>query len=234
MTSSPRPVLCIIHHEPDDPGLVGEWLTRTGRAVQLCQPNAGDPLPAPERVGAAIIFGGTMSANDDHDPAIRAELDWIGHAQSHGTPLFGICLGGQMISRVMGGSVARHADGLWEIGYRRIAPTQAGRDLFAEADTFFQWHKEGFTPPPGAELLAAGTDFANQAFRLGPHVLGVQFHPEVSAAGLASWHRRFASEMDKPGGDPIAKQQAEDLRFRPHVSRWLEQVLPAWLSETGA
>ena len=84
---------------------------------------------------AAVVFGGPQSANDDDRPGVRAELDWLERAAlQSGRPLLGICLGAQMIARVLGARVGRHPESLVEIGYHPIYPTAAGAGLFRRPD----------------------------------------------------------------------------------------------------
>ena len=62
-----------------------------------------------------------------------------------------------------------HPDGARErIGYHDVInATPVGRGLFPERLTAYQWHREGFDLPHGAELLATGGDaFHNQAFEI--------------------------------------------------------------------
>ena len=100
----PKRVLMIVHQEHSNPGRVGELLEARGYALNRRCPSLGDPLPddlAP--YAAAIVFGGPQSANDDHLPGIKAELDWLERkALPADVPLLGICLGAQMIARVLG------------------------------------------------------------------------------------------------------------------------------------
>lgn len=224
----PKPYLLIIHHEPEEIGLIGAHLKNSGAPVLIRRPNRGDPLPEPRDVRGAVIFGGEMSANDDHDPGISAELKWTERAVRRGTPLLGVCLGAQMIARVHGAKVAPRKDGLWEIGYREVTPTAAAGDFLSAPTSFLQWHGEGFDLPSGAVLLGSGALFPNQAFRIGPRIHAIQFHPEVTAKRLRYFHAKFAAEMRKPGGDPLSRQSLDDLRHRAAVEAWLESFLSKW------
>ena len=131
-------VLIVVHQEHSTPGRVGEFLTARGYELDRRCPNMGDPLPTDlSPYAASVVFGGPMSANDDHLPGIRAELEWLEkHALPSGRPLLGICLGGQQIARVLGARVGRHCDGLVEIGYYEIAPTDTAGD-FLDAPRVF-------------------------------------------------------------------------------------------------
>ena len=150
------------------PGRIGNALRDLGYPLDVRRPRFEDPLPSTmaEHAGA-IIFGGPMSANDPDD-FIRREIDWIGVPLKERKPFLGICLGAQMFARQLGGKVFRHPEGHAEIGYYPIRPTGAGLAVVdAWPECVYQWHREGFDLPPGAELLAEGDTFEVQAIRAG-------------------------------------------------------------------
>lgn len=212
--------------------MVAELLAAEQVCVEIRQPLAGDSLLDPDQYSGAVIFGGAMSANDEHLDGIAAEIRWADRAIRAGLPLFGICLGAQMIAKVLGGEVGPRDDGQWEIGYRTLEPTEAGRQLFSPQQTFFQWHGEGFTLPQGAERLAGSALFPQQAFRYGGNVFGTQFHPEVSQSLLHHWQAEFAHDMCHPGGDSIAQQRRDDALHRAGVESWLMGFLSHFVSLT--
>ena len=149
-----RKVLVVVHQEKSTPGRVGEFLTARGYELDRRCPMMGDPLPTDlSQYAASVVFGGPMSANDDHLPGIRAELDWLEkYGIPSGRPLLGICLGGQQIARVLGARVGRHCDGLVEIGYYEVAPTDSGGDFLDCPTVFYQWHTETFEIPDDTVL----------------------------------------------------------------------------------
>ena len=132
------------------------------------RPRFGDPLPQTLRDhSGAVIFGGPMSANDA-DEFIGREIDWISVPLKEDKPFLGICLGAQMCARALGGRVFPHPAGHAEIGYYPIRPTAAGLSVVDPwPEQVYQWHREGFDLPDGAELLAEGDTFEVQAFRYG-------------------------------------------------------------------
>src|SRR6202167_6200877 len=159
-------ILIILHQEHSTPGRVGHALQRLGYRLDVRPPRFGEPLPASmQDHAAAIIFGGPMSANDEDD-FIRREIDWIAVPIKANKPFLGICLGAQMCARQLGGKVFRHPQGHAEIGYYAIRPTTAGLAVVEQwPEQVYQWHREGFDLPLGAELLAAGDTFEVQAIR---------------------------------------------------------------------
>ncbi|HXW41828.1 MAG TPA: gamma-glutamyl-gamma-aminobutyrate hydrolase family protein, partial [Xanthobacteraceae bacterium] len=177
-----QPILIVLHQEHSTPGRVGNALQQLGYRLDVRRPRFGDPLPDTmvEHAGA-IIFGGPMSANDA-DEFIRREIDWVGVPLQQDKPFLGICLGAQMLARRLGGKVFRHPHDQAEIGYYPIRPTAAGLAVVATwPERVYQWHREGFDLPAGAELLAEGDTFEVQAFRCG-RAFALQFHPDVTHA----------------------------------------------------
>jgi GMP synthase (glutamine-hydrolysing) len=228
-----RRVLIVVHQERSTPGRVGELLEARGCTLERCCPNLGDPLPgdlSPYR--AAIVFGGPQSANDDHLPGIRAELEWLERAAlPAGPPLLGICLGAQLMARVLGAKVGPHPEGLVEIGYHPIYPTAAGAPYFDGPTLFYQWHRETFAIPAGTVHLAHNDAFAAQAFRYGRHAYGIEFHPEMTRAMIERWtaSEKGAAMLDLPGAQPRAAQLDGYRDCVAATDRWLGRFLDHWL-----
>ncbi len=150
----PAKVLVVLHQETSNPGRVGQQLIKRGFELDIRRPRFGDPMPETlaDHAGS-IIFGGPMSANDGDD-FVKQEIDWISVPLKENKPFLGICLGAQMLSKNLGGKVTGHDDGLVEIGYYPLEATESGADLMEWPKQVYQWHREGFSLPTGAELLA--------------------------------------------------------------------------------
>jgi GMP synthase (glutamine-hydrolysing) len=87
-------ILFIVHQESTNPGRIGQMVKEFGCEPVICCHACGDPLPeSMDDYTAAVIFGGPMSANDDHLPAIRNELDWLEVPFRSDKAFLGICLG---------------------------------------------------------------------------------------------------------------------------------------------
>jgi GMP synthase (glutamine-hydrolysing) len=184
-----NPILIVLHQENSTPGRVGNALRDLGYPLDVRRPRFDDPLPETmAEHAAAIIFGGPMSANDQ-DEFIRRETEWIGVPLKESKPFLGICLGAQMFANHLGGTVFRHPEGHAEIGYYPIRPTAAGFSLVEQwPECVYQWHREGFDVPHGAELLAEGDTFEVQAIRHGSGY-ALQFHPDVTHAARYAFCR---------------------------------------------
>lgn len=209
---------------------------------------------APElaEVDLVVSLGGPMSANDDY-PGLRQEMAYLRAAATGDlgtvapTPVVGICLGAQLLSRALGGAVA--PTGGYQFGLRKIDVTADGA-----ADAVFgeikiplvpTLHGEQFTVPPGAIRLAEATMLRRDggyvrfpmAFRYGLSY-GFQFEPQLTLDELRVWNRELAGDYDLMGDrfDP-AEEAARNLRefesFAPYHEAQMARMLTALLSQAG-
>src|SRR5689334_9978529 len=80
-------------------------------------------------------------------------------------------------------------NGVKEIGWFDVELTDAGRadpilGRFQAKEKIFQWHGDTFDLPEGAVHLATSELCAQQAFRYGDNVYGLQFHLEADRAQI--------------------------------------------------
>ncbi|MBT5194563.1 MAG: glutamine amidotransferase [Rhodospirillaceae bacterium] len=225
-------ILLIVHRDTSDPGRIDHVAEEFGYQPVICRHACGDPLPETlDDFAAAVIFGGPMSANDDHLPFIRAELDWLDIPLREDKPFLGICLGAQLLARKLGGRVEHHEDGYHEIGYYKITPSPAGRHLFKDEQYFYQWHSEGFTLPrgvPGIVHLAGSELFPDQAFRIG-NAYGVQFHPDVTNDMVMRWSTMAAHRMVLPGAQARDRQFSNLNAYGDQIEGWTRNFFVHWL-----
>ncbi|MFD2236491.1 glutamine amidotransferase [Aureimonas populi] len=222
----PRPVLIVLHQESSTPGRVGQILEAGGLTLDIRRPVLGEALPDTlEAHRGAVVFGGPPSANDS-DPYIRHEIDWLDVPLREERPFLGICLGAQMLARQLGGTVGPHPEGLVEVGYYPLEATAAGRHLVPHWPSMvYQWHREGFSLPREAQLLATSDVFEHQAFRYGANAYGVQFHAELTLAMVHRWTTRGHERLTLPGAQGRrAHLEGRAIHDGP-VKRWLEQFL---------
>ncbi|MCI1748001.1 MAG: type 1 glutamine amidotransferase [Acidipropionibacterium sp.] len=139
-----------------------------------------------------MLGGGLMPDEFDRAPWLRGERRLARRAIDEDLPTLGICLGGQLLADVAGGQV-RAKTGPKERGATPIRTTAAGAadpviGKLGAGAPMIENHQDMITElPPAAVLLASSRAVENQAFRIGGHVRGLQFHPEASAEGLAHW-----------------------------------------------
>jgi GMP synthase (glutamine-hydrolysing) len=231
--AGPRDVLVIVHRPESNPGRVGQWLLSHGYRLDKRCPRHGCALPETlENHAGVIVFGGPMSANDPDD-YIKREIDWLAVPLRENKPFFGICLGAQMLAKHLGARVGFHPEGRVEVGYYPIRPTAAGRALLPWPDQVYHWHCEGFDIPSGAECIARGEAFENQAMRYG-RAFGVQFHPEMTLAMIHRWTICAAHRFGQPGARPKAEHIAGHDAHGLRTNAWLSQFMELWLAPQEA
>ena len=222
-------ILTVMHQETSTPGRVGMVLQDMGYDLVSCRPPCGDELPETlqDYVGA-VVFGGPMSANDPDD-YVKTEIDWMQVPLKEDKPLLGICLGAQMLCKHLGGTVEANSDGFAEIGYYPLKATTEGQAMMDWPSHVYQWHREGFTLPNGATLLAAGDEYPNQAFKYADNAYAVQFHSEVTTWMMNRWTTKAAHRLTLHGAKSRKEQFADRPVYDPQVRQWLVSFLDQWV-----
>ena len=225
---SERPALraLIVQHEaPTPPGLVGDWLAQRAASVDVLRIDLEDRVPDPHQYDLIVSLGSEFPAFDDSVPFIGRETKLIQQAAAADVPFLGLCFGGQLMARVLGGRSFRAERS--EIGWLPVRTNDP--ELVAEGP-WFQWHFDSFTLPPGATLIAE-TDIGPQAYVIG-RSLGLQFHPEVTPEIMDAWVSAYRHELDAEGVDPDAL--LEETRRRATSARAnAERLLDAYLENVA-
>jgi GMP synthase-like glutamine amidotransferase len=174
------------------------------------------PAPDPDGFGAAVSMGGTAHPDQDGDHAWLAdELALLRALVEDHVPVLGVCLGGQLLTRALGGGAARLAAP--EIGWHEIELTANGRrdpllNHLPDRVAAFEWHHYGFTPPDGASTLARSPAAPVQAARLAPMAWALQCHIEVDEETIVRW-------CDE-GADELAELGLSGARIRDDTARY--------------
>ncbi len=230
-------VLFIQHDHASPAGPIAERFAQRGYEVEYFQvvdeadyltPNVEASFPDFTQYEVVVPMGAPWGAWDDASIGrwLQPELAAVRIAQAAGTPLLGICFGGQLIARALGGAVAPAVSG--EFGWQVV---HSDDDKLVPQGPWFQWHHDRFTLPPGATEVARSPK-APQAFIVG-RTLALQFHPEVTSDVFSEW-------LTVPGGEEalagdgidtallLAQTRAEDepasRRAYALVDAFLDQV----------
>lgn len=194
-----KPVAIFRHNPGEGPGYFATFLDAHGIPWQLICIDAGVPPPPTFADYSGLCFmGGPMSVNDDL-PWLPPLFELIRGAVAADVPVIGHCLGGQLISKALGGAVTKNP--VKELGWGEVATTgPAARDWLGDIEKFeaFHWHGETFSIPAGATRILQSAYCENQAFVMGPH-LGLQCHVEMTAAMIRLWNRAWTDENATPG-----------------------------------
>lgn len=203
-------ILQLVHWEPRFSYNNAAYFSRRGACVETLKLFAGEPAPDPRRYDAVIVYGGYMSAYDDAgNPWIPDELRFLESCLKAERPVLGICLGSQLLARFLGARV--YPSDAPEFGFKRLRLTEAGAEdpalgrLANYPSCHFlalEWHNDAWDLPSGAVRLAESDAWANEAFRYGPLVLGIQFHLEFTQAHMAY---AVAHNAGKLPADPEAE-----------------------------
>jgi GMP synthase-like glutamine amidotransferase len=198
VTSSSGPLLVVVVHHTDPPARLGDWLRDAGMELDERHLSSGDALPDDlSDFDGLVVLGGPQSALDDEttSPELVGVRRILQQALDADFPTLAICLGAQLLAEVGGGSVREGIEGP-EVGALLVAKRDA-----ADADPVFgplplspdvlQFHHDEISElPTGATLLASSPMYANQAFRVGRHVYGMQFHIETRPEIIHEWAER--------------------------------------------
>src|SRR6266511_3989249 len=115
LASHMKPIAIFRHSRTEGPGYFATFLDAHRVPHRLVKIDAGETVPADPREFSGLAFmGGPMSVNDDL-PWISRVLELVGEAVDADIPVLGHCLGGQLISKALGGRVTRN--GVKEIGW---------------------------------------------------------------------------------------------------------------------
>lgn len=224
-----RVVHILDHYDAAAPDALRAHLAARGLLLDIRRMDRGEAAPVlgPGSAGLCLTGGLQMVTDIDDLPWMQEEIGLIRAAMARGLPVLGICLGAQMLAHALGGTVAPHPDGCGALGWYETRPTAAGRALLPAPLTTLSGNLQGFSLPPGAELLAAGDLFPAQMFRAGS-ALGLQFHPEVTAPLLEQWNRELAGEILLPGQQSEAARLAGFAAHDAAVKAWFAELLDAW------
>lgn len=228
--------MLVIEHEPAAGlGLVGEWLTDVGLLLRLCRPYRGDVIPAAVEADGLLVLGGSVGPQDDDvAPWLPDTRALLRSAVADGVPIWGICLGAQLLAVALGGEVRRgeHGPEAGVLSLRVVADEDPLFHGVGPEPAALQFHQDAITRlPEGAVLLASSATYANQAFRVGACAWAVQFHPEVTSEVVGAWASRYPHVVTDARRDPETvvaelasrQQELEDI-WAPVARRWAAEV----------
>jgi GMP synthase (glutamine-hydrolysing) len=184
------PVLVLQHIACEPPAAFEDELRSRGLDLARVELDEGEPLPDWREFAAIVVMGGPMGAYEDAQyPWLAPEKRALREAVDADVPVWGVCLGAQLLAAALGARVYRGEQP--EVGLLPVELTGAAAadPVFRELPPSFptlQWHGDSFDLPARATLLASSPAYPNQAFRIG-RSYGLQFHVEVTPELASEW-----------------------------------------------
>ncbi len=216
--------LTIVQHEPDDPpGSIAVALEELEVPFEVRRVDLNEGLPVwPDETSGIISLGGAMHATQTHDyPFLADEISLMRRMVHEGAPVWGICLGAQLLAIAAGGDAYRRKHP--ELGWTSIEKVADDPLLHHISSPFvaFNWHAYSCKLSPTTHLVAVCGEGV-QVFRAGGRAWGTQFHPEVDAEMAPHWVRDAVKEQKHLGegfADRLRSETDERLPAYPTFCR---------------
>lgn len=186
----PMKIHIVLHETFEGPGCIKHWAEDKGYRVKYTKMfDNNDHLPKVNEFDFLVIMGGSMSVHDQESYGwLSPEMEFIKQAVTENKKILGVCLGAQLLASALGANV--YPAKTKEIGWYPIQFTSVALEnsFFPDIEQFtvFHWHAETFDLPFGAQRIASSVINQNQGFIFGKHVVGLQFHFEVTKESIES------------------------------------------------
>jgi GMP synthase (glutamine-hydrolysing) len=232
-------LLALQHIACEPPAAFEDELRSRGLDLVRAELDEGDALPDWREFAGLIVMGGPMGAyEEDAHPWLVEEKAAIRAAAQAGHPVWGVCLGAQLLAAALGADVYPADEA--EVGLLPVELAEAAYadPVFSAAPPSFttlQWHGDTFDLPPGATLLASSLAYRSQAF-VYERAYGLQFHLEVSQELAAEWGEvpAYAASLEAIRGPGALDRLIGEVGEHAHATlplarelfgRWLELVV---------
>jgi len=224
------PILLVRCDAGETFGVAPSAIETAGASAVIWEALEGEPRPSLDGVSGVVLFGSSFNVEHANEHGfIKDARELTLEAIDRGVPYLGICFGAQMLAWSLDAEVTKAP--VREIGFEPIRPAAAaaGDPLlshYADGDHVFQWHMDTFRLPEGATLLATGDDVPHQAYRVGGHTWGVQWHFEIDRSELDHWldmFERAAGPLERSWGKGSDRVREEAERHLvEHASKGRE------------
>lgn len=175
-----------------------------------------------------IVLDGPVSINEMAKyPYLVNELQLVEYRLQNNLPVLGIGLGAEIMAKALGASVYPMHEK--ECGWESIhLKTENGRLEPLRNRHVLHWHREGFSLPDNAELLASTAKSEVQAFSYG-RSLALQFHIEIEMKKIEQWILGHAIEIQQEGPHCLnfLREGAENKGF--FLEESASNVMGNWL-----
>jgi GMP synthase-like glutamine amidotransferase len=234
------------HVAMEGPARVADVAREMGFEVVVHALFDGAPVPASiEGDDVLVVMGGSMGVADIGDarwPFLEGEVKLIARTLREERPVFGICLGAQLMAHALGARVypchvgdppVRHREVGWgAVTFTPSSGTEPVLEDANESEVVLHWHGDTFDLPRGATRLASTLACENQMFRVGRRSYALQFHIEVTADDVKRWAHEDAPFVLAANGPAGTERILSDTdRYMPrhrHIGdRLIHNILTA-------
>jgi GMP synthase-like glutamine amidotransferase len=229
-----KPIIIFRHIACEDSGYLGDYLILRNIPFQtICLDRGGEVPSDPSAYAGFVFMGGPMSVNDAI-PWIEKELELIRMAYKQNLPMLGHCLGGQLISKALGGEIRENP--VPEIGWHSVRrhDNKLSKEWFEglpEEFEVFHWHGETFSLPDNAVPLLQSDFCNNQSFIIG-NCLALQCHVEMKSHMVQEWLEFYKNDLPERSASVQSRDQIlENLEKRIQGSVAVADVIYSrWLA----
>lgn len=230
--TSRREVLVLQHADRINLGNFELVLREYGYDIRIVDATRDDiPALDPLAADVVIVLGGEMGAYETVEhPHLVDEMNFIRARIDARKPIFGVCLGAQLMVGSLGGR--NYRGDRPDYSYQDIQLTEAGLASpvrHVAGVGMLEWHGDHFTLPDEATLLGSSVAYPNEAFAIGDFALAVQFHPEVTTPMHEEWTlnstERFAQAgINENEWRALGREHnpAMQVASRAMLSEWLD------------
>lgn len=226
------------HMRQEDLGSFAAPLTARGYTIQYVDTPRED-LSALDALAPDIlaVLGGPVGVYQAADyPFLTQEIEWVKRRMDADKPVFGICLGSQIIAAAHGENVYKGSEGV-EAGWKKLHLSEEGkmspaRHLGGDMTNMFHWHGDTFDLPSSCTLLASSAQYKNQIYARGKTVIATQCHPEITEAMLREWIVMFVDDVtgNKPRV-PISNLRNDIVRYAGTLETQAKIFIDEWLGQ---
>jgi GMP synthase (glutamine-hydrolysing) len=228
-------LLVLQHIACEPPGAYEDELLDRGGSLARVMVDRGEPLPDWREFDGIVAMGGPMGAYQEADFSwLAPEKALIAAAVAGGMPIWGVCLGAQLLAASLGADV--FAGETPEVGVLEVHPTAAAASdpvfsLLPDEFRALQWHGDTFALPPGAVQLARSDAYEQQAFVV-DRAYGIQFHIEVGTALADDWAAvpAYAASLEATwGAGALPRLVGEIAEHDGQMTTLARALFGAWL-----
>ncbi|MGG1658441.1 type 1 glutamine amidotransferase [Brevibacillus sp. NRS-1366] len=206
------------HMDWGGPGVVSEWMREKGHTWTMTNVHKNEEFPEIDEFDLLVILGGVMGVyEEEENPWLIGEKQWIRNVIDNKKRVLGICLGAQLIASSMGANVKKHVHseiGWWPVQFAKIAQEHPFLHGIQDNYTFFEFHYDTFDIPESGVQLGKSVACKNQAFAIGDRVVGLQFHPEFNEEIVQGIETKLGPKIEPgPFVKPVPEMMSSPERF---------------------